>query len=183
MSGCIYSFLFHTNKQLLRIFFEEVIMASIELETAINAPIDRVFDLSRSIDAHQFSTSSSKEKAISGRTSGLINLGENVEWEARHFGITQRLSVTITEFHRPNHFRDEMINGAFSMMAHDHYFENDNGVTQMRDVFKFKAPLGVLGLLAEKIFLIRYMRNFLIERNKILKFLAEGDEWKRFLTQ
>ena len=49
----------------------------IELLTEINAPIEKCFDLSRSIDLHLESTKQTGEEAIAGRTSGLIELGEN----------------------------------------------------------------------------------------------------------
>ena len=52
----------------------------------------------------------------------------------------------------------------------------------MQDTFSFEAPLGPLGILAERWVLEDYMRRFLIERNDTLKALAEGDQWKRYLT-
>ena len=76
-------------------------MAIIKIKTIINAPRDRVFDLSRSIDAHMKSTSKTHERAIGGRTSGLIGVGEEVTWEAVHFAIKQNLTVKITEFDKP----------------------------------------------------------------------------------
>ncbi|NJM41916.1 MAG: hypothetical protein HC853_14760 [Anaerolineae bacterium] len=39
-------------------------------------------------------------RAIAGVTSGLIGLGQEVTWRARHFGIWQSLTVRITEFQR-----------------------------------------------------------------------------------
>ena len=72
-------------------------MALIQLTTRIAAPAERVFDLARSIDAHMASTSQSGEKAIAGRTSGLIEEGETVTWEAKHFGVKQRLKVKMTK--------------------------------------------------------------------------------------
>lgn len=51
-------------------------MPVIILHTQINAPIERCFDLSRSIDLHKISTAHTKEEAINGVTSGLINLDE-----------------------------------------------------------------------------------------------------------
>lgn len=158
-------------------------MAVIELTTLIQAPIERVFDLSRSIDAHQHSTATTSEIAVGGITSGLIGLGEEVEWEAHHFGLRQRLSVRITAFSEPTHFRDEMIKGAFSTMRHDHYFEMIGDNTEVKDVFEYTTPLGPLGKIAEKVFLTRYMRNFLIKRNLILKHVAETDKWKVFLSE
>ena len=47
----------------------------IRLETQIDAPQERVFDLARSIDAHLASTEGTRERAIGGRTSGLIEMG------------------------------------------------------------------------------------------------------------
>ncbi|MEZ6096776.1 MAG: hypothetical protein R3C03_21550 [Pirellulaceae bacterium] len=88
-------------------------MSVITLTTEIAATIDVVFDLSRSIDLHVESTSQTNEKAIAGRTSGLIELGETVTWEATHFFIRQRLTVRIELFDRPNHFRDSMVAGRF----------------------------------------------------------------------
>ena len=98
-------------------------MPSIILETPINAPIERCFDLSRSIDLHTDSMQHTGEKAIAGRTSGLIELGESVTWEAKHFGIRQTLTSKITEFDRPNYFVDEQVSGAFKSFRHEHHFE------------------------------------------------------------
>lgn len=156
-------------------------MPLIELETLIQAPIDRVFDLARSIDAHMASTEGTSERAVAGRTSGLIQFGETVTWEARHFGITQRLSVKITAFDRPYLFGDEMLSGAFSAMKHTHRFAENSGQTLMRDEFYFSAPLGILGRLAERLFLTRYMKAFLSKRAIALKSLAESTEWQRYI--
>ena len=62
-------------------------MPEIKLQTYINADIQVVFDLARSIDLHTISTAHPHEKAIAGKTSGLISLGEEVTWKARHFGF------------------------------------------------------------------------------------------------
>ena len=55
-----------------------------------------VFDLSRSIDFHMESASKTQERAIEGKTCGLIELGETVTWEAVHFGVKQQLTTKIT---------------------------------------------------------------------------------------
>lgn len=73
-------------------------MPIIKISLFIKAPIQVCFDLSRSIDLHMESTSHTNERAIKGRTSGLIELGETVTWEATHFGIRQQLTSIITEF-------------------------------------------------------------------------------------
>jgi hypothetical protein len=44
----------------------------------------------------------------------------------------------------------------------------------MRDTFRFSAPLGPLGWLAERLFLGRHMRRLLIGRNRHIKTCAEA---------
>jgi len=51
----------------------------------------------------------------------------------------------------------------------------------MIDRLTFESPLGVLGTMADQIFLCRYMRRFLIQRNRLLKQLAESEEWRKFV--
>jgi ligand-binding SRPBCC domain-containing protein len=158
-------------------------MTIINLVTSINAPSERVFDLARSIDAHMASTEATSERAVDGVTSGLIGLGQQVTWEATHFGVKQRLTVRMTRFDRPREFADEMVAGAFRSMKHTHEFIDHQGVTEMRDRFEFEAPLGFLGRIAERLFLAGYMRRFLVIRNAALKQLAESDAWQRFLQK
>ncbi len=155
-------------------------MGRIEIEILINAPIERCFDLSRSIDLHMKSAGETKERAVDGRTSGLIELGETVTWEAIHFGVKQRLTAQITKFQRPNHFQDCQVKGVFKSFVHDHYFESVPGGTLMRDIFEFEAPFGFFGLLVEPI-VKRHMEKFLLERNLVIKDVAESNDFALFL--
>ena len=95
----------------------------IELECRVDAPVERVFDLSRSIDLHVESLAHTREKPIAGKTSGLIGAGETVTWRARHFGLWFSLTSEIVIFNRPNHFRDSQLRGPFANFDHDHFFE------------------------------------------------------------
>ena len=148
-------------------------MTTIKLETLIDAPIEECFALARDIDLHQKTTEKSRERAVAEKTSGLIEKGGFVTWEAVHFGIKQRLTVVIAEMNRPYHFRDKMTKGAFKAMRHNHYFEGEQGKTLMRDEFTYQTPFGILGTIFDKLILRSYMKKFLIERNRILKNRAE----------
>ncbi|MFP9112322.1 SRPBCC family protein [Flavobacterium sp. RHBU_3] len=163
-------------------------MPLITLHTAINAPAEIVFNLSRSIDLHKISAAHTNEEAVPpldrsdvwARTSGLMELNETVTWKARHFGITQHLTVRITAFEQNKSFTDEMVpeGGIFKVMEHKHLFKEKDGVTLMTDLFYYESPLGILGRLADALFLKRYMHNFLLKRNLVIKEIAE-DENKR----
>ena len=156
-------------------------MPRIEITTYINAPKEGVFDLARSIDLHMISTQHTNEMAVGGRTSGLIELGETVTWQAKHFGINQKLTVEITEFDRPHYFVDEMRKGAFKSFRHQHLFSQVNDQTEMKDIFDFSSPMGILGNVFNALVLISYMTRLLIIRNNTIKDYAESDKWKQVL--
>ncbi|MFS1511700.1 SRPBCC family protein [Chengkuizengella sp. SCS-71B] len=148
-------------------------MPIVKISMFIDAPQKVCFDLARSIEVHMLSTSKTREKAIAGKTSGLIELHESVTWEAVHFGIRQRLTAKITEFDSPNLFVDEQVSGAFKRFKHIHEFISYQGGTHMIDTFEYTAPFGVFGKLADIIFLKKYMYKFLTTRNETLKMMAE----------
>jgi ligand-binding SRPBCC domain-containing protein len=149
-------------------------MPVIELTTLIKAPVTICFDLARSIDLHKLSTAGTSEEAIGGVTSGLIGKGEQVTWRAKHFGITQQLTSKITAFDYPFHFRDEMLEGAFKMIKHDHIFEDAGSMTVMKDKFHFESPGGIIGHIFNKLILEKYLRKLLEKRNQMIKAVAEG---------
>ncbi|PHN94149.1 cell division protein [Maribacter sp. 6B07] len=156
-------------------------MPRIVLTTKINASKEIVFDISRSIDLHKISTEQTNEEAIAGVTTGLIGLNEWVTWQAKHFGISQKLTTKITEFEYPNYFTDEMMKGAFKNFKHKHVFESRQNSTLMTDYFDYTSPLGFLGKIADSLFLKKYMTNFLKKRNTTIKAFAESEKWKQLI--
>jgi len=156
-------------------------MAVIHIQTSIAAPKERVFDLSRSIDAHQDTAKHTGERAVAGVTTGLLGPEQEVTWEAKHFGVRRRLKVKMSKFDRPNHFQDIMLEGVFRNMQHDHIFEDTKEGTLMIDRFEFSSPLGFLGRMVDVLFLENYMRRFILKRNAILKHTAESSDWKKYI--
>jgi len=159
-------------------------MITLESVTLIRAPIERCFDLARSVEVHLAGNIHCGESAVAagGVTSGLISMGQSVTWRAKHFGVWHLLTSEITGMNRPVWFQDTMTRGIFGFMQHDHWFRPlPSNETEMRDIFCFAAPAGVLGRLAEFAFLRRYMQNLLGERNAALKQIAESPEWQRYL--
>lgn len=150
-------------------------MPIIHLETLIAASPERCFDLSLSIDLHRQSVAHTHERPIAGVTSGVMRLGDTVTWEAVHFGVKQQLTTKITAYKRPQYFIDEMTQGIFQELKHHHAFISRPAGTLMIDTFTFRAPLGILGRIAERLFLTRYMRGLLLTRNRYLKQAAEAD--------
>ncbi|MCD0470945.1 SRPBCC family protein [Flavobacterium sp. JAS] len=152
-------------------------MTTIHLTTKIKATKQIVFDASRNIDIHQQSASPSKEKAIEGVTSGLINLNETVTWRGKHFGfyITHKSRITAMNFYE--YFVDEMEKGKFKSFKHEHFFEEKNGFIIMKDKLQYETPFGIFGELFDILFLEKHLTNFLLERNKTLKEVCEKSNY------
>jgi ligand-binding SRPBCC domain-containing protein len=148
-------------------------MPVIRLETFIRAPAEICFDLARDVEVHMASTAETGEVAIAGVTSGMMKLGDEVTWEAKHLGVRQRLTSKITAFERPRMFVDEMQRGAFKSLRHLHLFLPEGNATRMIDELTFTSPGGIIGRIADLLLLENYMRRFLIKHNEHIKRVAE----------
>jgi ligand-binding SRPBCC domain-containing protein len=154
-------------------------MTTITIVTKIHASLERCFDASRDLDLHLESMGHTGERAVAGRTSGLIELGEQVTWEGRHFGIRQRFTSAITAYDRPRHFQDSMLRGAFRSFVHDHYFAPYAEGTLMTDVLAFRSPLGVLGAIVDRVIMTAYLTRMLTKRNETVKAVLEREPFIR----
>ena len=148
-------------------------MPIIKHDIFIHAPIEVCFDLARNVDVHTETTSKTKERAIDGGTSGLMENGNTVTWEAVHLGVKQKLTAQIIEVEKPYKFTDVMVKGAFHSFTHTHEFIESGSGTMMKDTFSYKSPFGILGVIVDNLFLEKYMKKFIIHRAKELKRIAE----------
>jgi ligand-binding SRPBCC domain-containing protein len=149
-------------------------MASIRVETLIKAPMDRCFDLARSVEAHLASTAKTRERVIAGRTEGLFELGDSVTWEARYFGLRLRQGSMITRSEPPHIFVDEGTTGPLGHFRHVHQFVPEHGGTLMVDTFEYEIPMRLGGRVADRFFVERHMRRLLTDRAAYLKQEAEA---------
>ncbi len=156
-------------------------MPLVYLETVIHAAPQLVFDLSRSVDLHKASMTHHQEEIIAGIRDGLMENGDTVTWRARHFWKSRTLKVAITEMEPPHFFIDEMIAGDFTMMRHQHEFQQRPDGTGMVDRFRFETPYGLFGQLINRLFLKNYMTRLLQKRNTEIKRAAETNLWKQYL--
>lgn len=156
-------------------------MPFIHLTTFINAPQERVFDLSRSLELHKYSMTHHKESIINGKVSGLMDLNDTVTWKAKHLFKERVLEIRITEIKRPDYFIDEQVKGDFTFLKHEHYFKPiENGIF-MIDQFRYEIAYGGFGKLLNRFYLEKYMTRLLEERNAFIKKVAESNQWKQFL--
>jgi ligand-binding SRPBCC domain-containing protein len=156
-------------------------MTTIRLETWIDAPVERCFLLSLSVDLHVASARSTREQAVEGVTTGLISEGETVTFRGRHLGLKLRHKSRIDVLRPYSYFRDVMVSGVFSHFEHEHHFASMDDGTRLRDEIHFTAPWGVLGRFATRLLVKRHLTAFLLKRNAGLKQVAESEDWHRYL--
>jgi len=120
---------------------------------------------------------SSRERVVAGVESGLMAMGDTVTWKARHFGLSFRMTSKITVYESPTRFVDEQTSGPFASWWHEHRFEPRDGHTLMTDVVRYESPAGAVGRLVDRVFLERYMRRLLTQRNAWLKAELEAVYW------
>ena len=158
-------------------------MPTIHLTTFIEAPTERVFDLSRHVDLHKESMTKHKEEAVAGTRFGMVEKEDTVTWKAKHLGKTRLLRSRITEMKKSSLFVDEQAEGDFKMMKHEHHFKPCDNGTIMIDIFNFEAPYGKIGKWFNKLYFTRYMKKLLEQRNIVIKEYAETDKWKPLLRK
>jgi ligand-binding SRPBCC domain-containing protein len=152
-------------------------METIRLATWIDAPVERCFLLSLNIDLHLASTRSTRERVIDGVMSGQIAEGQTVTFQARHFGLRLKHTSRIETLRPYSYFRDVMVAGIFKHFEHDHHFAAMDDGTRMRDEIHFSTRLGPLA----KLFARKRLIALLIERNSVIKGVAESEEWRKYL--
>ena len=68
------------------------------------------------------------------------------------------------------------------MPINDHHIYKQPPSTLMIDLLTFRAPLGILGRVAEVLILTHYMKGLLLKRNRYLKQVAEVGTDAAFLS-
>src|SRR5688572_9815955 len=116
-----------------------------------------------------------QERVVTSIASDLLGPGAVVTWEATHFGARIRLMSKVTQFDAPRSFEEEQIAGPFQSFWQRHEFSTENGVTIMTDLVRYRASFGLLGTLAERVVLDRYLRVLLERRGAHLRALAESE--------
>lgn len=149
-------------------------------EIAVRAPAERCFLLSTRVEIVQLDL---RMRPVRGCTSGFVVEGDTVRWEGWQLGLPQIHESLIGPFEPPVFFRDRMIAGRFASFEHAHRFtERDDGTVLLTDEVRFTMPLGWPGSLVGGWLVVPHIRGLLKRRFARLKRMAEGDEWRTYLT-
>ncbi len=144
----------------------------------VNAPVERCFLLSTSIDLVRRTL---KLTPVAGRRNGLIASGDRLWWMGFKFGLPAWHQTLITGFDRPHFFQDTMGHGLFKHFQHDHHLQWVDGQTLLWDIVRFSLPLGLPGRIAGRQIVVPHVLQLLNERFQLIKRLAEGPDWEDWI--
>ncbi|GAA4961666.1 SRPBCC family protein [Kineococcus glutinatus] len=151
-------------------------MPQILVRTLVRADVEVVFNTSLDLDVELVAGRRYGVRAVGGRTSGQLQLGEHVRWRLRLLGVvplTHTSELVVVE--RPGRFVDEMRAGAFAEFRHEHRFEVEGPhMTIMTDRMTWTSPLGPLGALADVVLVRPVLLRLLADRNAEIARRVEG---------
>ena len=148
-------------------------------EITVRAPMERCFLLSTNLE---IVAQTLKMRPSMERKGSCVRRGDRVRWSGWQLGLPQFHESLIEPFVPPVYFRDSMIAGRFAFFAHDHRFaEFNDGAVRLSDEVRFQMPLGWLGECVGRWVLVPHIRSLLRKRFQLLKGLAEGEGWRRYV--
>ena len=83
-------------------------------------------------------------------------------------GIRMSWVTEITHVDPGKYFVDEQRYGPYSMWHHEHIFKPVEGGVLMTDRVSYKIPLGILGHIAQNLFVRRQLKDVFSYRNNVL---------------
>lgn len=157
-------------------------MPSIHLTTFIAAPAERVFDLSRHLGVYKFFFNARKEKFTSGAASNLLTKNETISITAKMGGKTRMSMLKLTSLVKPLSFTEEQVKGDLSEYRHEHHFKQIENGTIVIDLLEFGTPKDFMGRIFGKLYLKKYLEEFVRKRNEVIRSYAESEKWRAVLS-
>ena len=108
-----------------------------------------------------------------------MHSGTLIEYRISLFGLPMKWRTEILEFEPPEHFIDLQIKGPYALWHHSHRFEECEGGTLMTDQVDYRPPMGVLGGLANTLFVQRTLARIFRHRMQQVNMLFGSDEQQR----
>ncbi|MDJ0840368.1 MAG: hypothetical protein QNK37_27910 [Acidobacteriota bacterium] len=153
-------------------------MTRIVVFTKVEAPIERVFDLSRNVGLHFYSQH--MEENLPRKNRHMMELGGRIKLKGKRM-VT--LESQVIEYDRPHYLRDSQVRGAFKQFDHDQYFSQEPDGVMVKDVVEYTAPLGILGKAVDRLYYERHMELLMQRRGAVLKRVAESGAWRNYIDE
>lgn len=106
-----------------------------------------------------------------------LDVGSQVEFRIRQYGIVQHCIHEITELQAPHRLTERQVQGPFKYFVHEHHIHPDgNDGTTMRDRIEFEPPRGLVGLWLNEAKIRKTLASGFAHRHRELKRHLEPTE-------
>ncbi len=137
-------------------------------ESLIPAPVETVFAFHERADALSLLIPPWDPTRIIQPPAGL-EAGTRVVLETRIGPVTRRIVAEHTAYKRNEYFEDLMREGPFPYWRHRHLFLASRGGTLLRDAVEYTPPLGLLGRLADPLFIRPRLERMFAYRHAVTR--------------
>ena len=145
-------------------------MAAHSIKTVQKIPIslDKAWDFfSNPANLQAITPDNMGFKVISKHHGDTMYAGQIIEYTVRPvLGIPLYWMTEITQVKDREYFIDEQRFGPYSLWHHQHHFKTIEGGVEMTDIVHYKNPLGILGKLANTLFVRNKLKGIFDYRFK-----------------
>lgn len=104
-----------------------------------------------------------------------LRLHSEIMLQITQFGfIKTKWNIQLTDFQPFNLITDTQTKGPFKIWKHSHCFEDTGGKTLMTDKISYELPFGIIGRIADKLFIAKMIDKQFEFRHKITKSILEN---------
>lgn len=135
-------------------------MYTLESVQRIPAPLDEVWDfISSPANLKEITPGYMGFDIVTPNLPKKMYAGMLIEYRVRPvLGIPLRWVTEITQVSEREYFVDEQRVGPYQMWHHEHWLTEIEGGVEMRDLINYKPPLGILGDLAQAVFIKKQLQ-------------------------
>lgn len=145
-------------------------MQRISAETWINASLEECWDFFSNPNNLLKLTPADMKMQVKTEIPAKMYAGMIISYKvAPLFGIPLSWTSRINQVKEGHYFTDDMIEGPFAIWHHQHFFEEQDGGTLVKDIVDYKAPLGIIGQLFEPILVKPRVKAIFAHREKVIR--------------
>ncbi|MET0463670.1 MAG: SRPBCC family protein [Chitinophagaceae bacterium] len=104
-----------------------------------------------------------------------IYAGQVIEYRVKPLlGISVYWMTEITHVKAGEYFVDEQRKGPYSLWHHQHHFRKIEGGVEMTDIVHYRIPFGMIGKLADKLFVKNKLKGIFEYRREVIEKMFGG---------
>jgi hypothetical protein len=144
---------------------------TLKREQLVPRPLDEVFEFFEKPENLARITPPWMDFRILTPSPIVMEQGAEFEYTVRVMGIRMRWKSLIGDYQPPFRFVDEQIRGPYAYWHHTHTFAEVDAGTSVGDEVRYALPAGMIGTLAQHLFVRRQLDEIFSYRSRVINEL------------